>query len=492
MSRQTTLLVAAAVLVIGGAGVFLALRGGAADGTAEHAAHEAAPGAAPVNAVPRVGVALDARRQQLAGVRTARAERAMMAPEIRATGTVAVDETRQTEVNTKLEGWVRDLRADYTGRPVARGEVLFTLYSPELLATTSEFLLALRGHNRNASASPQVRELSSRLVEAARERLRRLDLTADDIGQVEQTGFAIDAVTIRSPAAGVIVEKRVVEGQHVMPGEMLFRLADLSTVWVEADVPERDMALVRAGQSGAVTIETYPGETFSGRVTYIHPFVDPATRTTKVRFQLAYPRGRLRPGMFATVALAGPASSAVSVPADAVLDSGAEQIVFVAQGGGYFDPRRVRPGRRSGDTVEIVDGLQEGEEVATGATFFIDSESQLRAAAQHYAAPPDALTIAFTPQPDPPRTGDNMFQVTVKDAAGRPVTDADVVVTFFMAAMPSMNMPAMKNDARLRHTRDGVYVGAGQVMMAGRWDVTVTVSRGGTPLGTRTFALMAR
>jgi Cu(I)/Ag(I) efflux system membrane fusion protein/cobalt-zinc-cadmium efflux system membrane fusion protein len=456
---------------------------------------------------PRVAVTLDARRQQLAGVRTTRASRAMVAPEIRAAGTVAVDETRQTEINTKIEGWVRNLRADYTGRPVGRGEVLFTLYSPELLATSSEFLLALRGHNRNANASPQVREFSNRLVEASRERLRRLDLTADEIGLIEQNGFAIDELPVRSPAAGVIVEKRVVEGQRVMAGETLFRLADLSTVWVEADVYERDMALVRVGQSAAVTFESYPDERFTGRITYIYPFVAAETRTAKVRLQLANGRGRLRPGMFATVQLTAPAASAVIVPTDAVLDSGAEQIVFVAQGGGFFDPRRVRTGRRTGDTIEVVDGLKEGEEVATGATFFIDSESQLRAAAQSYAAPREgapyadaasaaapreAVTIAFRPQPDPPRTGENTFEVTVGDAAGQPVPDADVTVTFFMAAMPSMNMPAMRNQTKLPPSGGGVYRGSGQLIMAGRWDVTVDVSRGGARLGSRTFTVMAK
>jgi len=396
---------------------------------------------------------------------------------------------------------VRNLRADYTGRAVGRGEVLFTLYSPELLATSSEFLLAVRGHNRNVNASPQVREFSNRLVEASRERLRRLDLTADEIGLIEQNGFAIDELPVRSPAAGVIVEKRVVEGQRVMAGEMLFRLADLSTVWVEADVYERDMALVRVGRSAAVTFESYPDERFSGRITYIHPFVAAETRTAKVRLQLANGRGRLRPGMFATVQLSAPAVSAVVVPADAVLDSGAEQIVFVAQGGGYFDPRRVRIGRTTGDTIEVVDGLKEGEEVATGATFFLDSESQLRAAAQNYQAPPAAsagtapretLAVTFRAQPDPPRTGENTFEVTVRDAAGQPVTDADVTVTFFMAAMPSMNMPAMRNQTKLPQSGGGVYRGSGQVIMAGRWDVTVDVSRGGQRLGSQSFPVVSR
>jgi hypothetical protein len=314
---------------------------------------------------------------------------------------------------------------------------------------------------------------------------------------------AIDTLPVRSPAAGVIVEKRVVEGQRVMAGEMLFRLADLSSVWVEADVYERDMGLVRVGQTATVTFDSYPGEPFTGRVVYIHPFVAAETRTAKVRFQLANARGRLRPGMFATVELNVPATAAVTVPADAVLDSGAEQVVFIAQGGGYFEPRRVKVGRRTADAIEILDGVAEGEEVASGATFFLDSESQLRAAAQNYqgAAPPastgssatrDGLDIMLRSQPDPPRSGDNMFEVTVRDAAGQPVSDADVTVTFFMAAMPSMNMPEMRNSVPLTHQGGGSYRGGGTVMMAGEWDVTVTASRAGQQIASETFDVVTR
>jgi RND family efflux transporter MFP subunit len=477
----------------------------------DHAAHGADAAAVERrDAVPRVEVSLDTRRQQLAGVRTARAMRAVLDPQIRATGTVVVDERRQTEITTRVEGWIRELRADFTGRAVQRGEVLFTLYSPELLAAQDEFLLAVRGHARTLAApSEDVREYSHRLMEAARERLLRLELTAADIAELEQRGRGLDTLPFRSPASGVIVDKRVVEGQRVMAGETLFRLADLSTVWVEAQVYERELALVRVGQAATVTVDSYPGERFAGRVSYIHPLLDPATRSVKVRVQLPNPRGRMKPGMFAAVELTMPAEAAIGVPADAVLDSGVEQIVFVAQGGGFFEPRRVRTGRQVDGTVEILGGLVEGEEVATGATFFLDSESQLRAAAQGYAAPPagapaapgpppqaaaarETLEIRLQSRPDPPRSGENALEVTARDAAGRPITDADVTVTFFMAAMPSMNMPAMQNEARLTHAGGGVYRGAGQVMMSGRWDVTVTVSRGGRRIGSRTFGVMAQ
>jgi hypothetical protein len=190
----------------------------------------------------------------------------------------------------------------------------------------------------------------------------------------------------------------------------------------------------------------------------------------------------------------------LTVPADALLDSGTQQIVFVALGDGYFEPRQVKVGRRFGNAIEITNGLKEGEQVATGATFFLDSESQLRAAVQSFepsqalaatsAAPAERVDITFSP--DPPKTGDNMLEVSVKDASGRPIADAEVSVTFFMPAMPTMNMPAMRNEAKLPPVGGGMYRGPGQVMMAGRWDITVTVTRGGARLGSKQFAVVTR
>jgi RND family efflux transporter MFP subunit len=452
--------------------------------------------------IARVPVTLDARRQQLIGVRTARAARVVTTPELRATGTVRPDETRQTEVNVKAEGWIRNLRADFTGRPVTRGETLFTLYSPELIATQEEYLLALRGRDQAITAQvPELRDYSARLVEAGRERLRRWDMADADIQELEQRAVAFETIPVRSPASGVIVEKMAVEGMQVTPGQTLFRIADLSVMWVEADVHERDLGAVRVGQTATITLDAYPQQRFTGRATYISPFLDEQARTMRVRFQTPNPRGLLKPGMYATVELTGTPVSALSVPADAVLDSGTEQVVFVALGDGYFEPRRVEAGRRGGGTIDIISGLMEGEEVATGATFFLDSESQLRAAVRGFEGAPEPaasapaaerLDITFRSQPDPPRAGDAMLEVTVKDAAGRPVTDASVTVTFFMAAMPSMNMPAMRNAATLQHAGGGVYRGPGQIVIAGRWDVTVTVTRAGRQIGSRDLSLVAR
>jgi RND family efflux transporter MFP subunit len=511
MTRRGLLLVvvigAVAVAAIAAVLAFEPLRS-AWRGTADTAAPAPSPAGAARSDVPARGeVTIDPRRQQLIGVRTAPVRRTPIGRDVRAAGIVRFDETRQAEITTKVDGWVRDLRADYTGRTITRGESLFTLYSPALLAAQNEYLLALRGHTQTAGSElPGVRDYSERLHRAARERLLRWDLAEADLRALEQRGQATETVPFRSPVTGTIVEKMAVEGMHVTAGQTLFRVADLSVVWVEADVPENDLSLVRIGQSATVTLGAYPDDPLMGRATYVYPTVDERTRTAKVRFQFANRAGRLKPGMFATVQMTGRAATGLTVPADAVLDAGADQLVFIALGDGRFDPRAVKVGRRTGAEIEIVSGVQEGEQVATGAAFFLDSESQLRAAIQSYQAPsgeaaPSAaapaaaaerLDISFRSQPDPPRGGENTFEVTVRDAKGQPVGDADVSVTFFMPAMPTMSMPAMRSQAKLPPAGGGEYRGSGQVLMAGRWDVTVDVSRGGQRLGSRQFAVVAR
>jgi Cu(I)/Ag(I) efflux system membrane fusion protein/cobalt-zinc-cadmium efflux system membrane fusion protein len=498
MTKLRAFIVALVILTAAGGGVWWFSRD---HSTASPAPLSEPPPAADANA--RGDVAIDTRRQQLMGVTTETVTKAPLAPEVRASGVVLFDETRQIEVNTRVGGWIRDLSADYTGKPVKAGDVLFTLYSPELLATENEYLLARRGHGQAGQAEVEsVRQYSDRLLQAARDRLLVWDLSPADIEALEQREQATGVITVRSAASGVIVEKAAVKGMRVQPGQMLFRIADLSTVWVEAAVYERDLALVRVGSPAAVTLDAYPGQTFAARAAYVYPSLNEETRTAKVRFQLSNPGSRFKPGMFANVVVRGPVTTPLSVPSNAVIDSGTEQTVFIAQGNGYFTPRTVRVGRRVGDRVEIVDGLKEGEQVAASATFLLDSESQLRGGLQNYQAPTDAsatasapaaaLDITFRPVSDPPKTGENTFEVALKDPSGQPVTDAEVSVRLFMPAMPTMNMPAMQNETTLVHTTGGVYRGPGQVLMGGRWDVTVTARKGTQELGRKQFALVAR
>ena len=451
---------------------------------------------------PRGEVVIDSRRQQLIGVRIVPVTRSQFSPEVRAVGVVRFDETRQAEVTTKVDGWIRDLRANYTGRTITRGEELFALYSPALAAAQNEYLLAHRGHMSAANAEiASVRDHAERLVEAARERLRRWDLSDADIRALEERGRAADTVPFRSPVSGTIVEKLAVEGMRVMAGQTLFKVADLSVVWVEAEVPAADVSLAKVGQPAQMTIQGLAEQPIVGRTIYVYPTVEEMTRTTKVRVQLANRTGRFKPGMFAEVLLRGPALNALTVPSDAVLEAGNDQLVFVALGEGRFDPRPVKVGRRTRDGVEITAGLKEGEQVATGAAFFLDSESQLRAAVQTYQAAPDqtktaapvqGIDIAFHVEPDPPRLGENMFEVAVRQSSGQLISDADVSITFFMPAMPTMNMPAIRNQIKVRPAGGGVYRGTGQVLMAGRWEVSVEVTRAGQHLGSKQFAVVAR
>lgn len=453
-------------------------------------------------ATPRSDVTIDSRRQQLIGVRTVAAVRSALAPTIRTVGAVRSAETRLADVNVKLDGWIRDLYVDYTGQAITKGQPLFTLYSPDLLATENEYLLALKTRDQlQQSQIADAKERADQLVAAARQRLVLWDLPEEELRALESKRQPQNAVTFRSPVSGVVMEKTALQGMHVTAGQMLYKIADLSVVWVEADVYEGELPLVKIGDRATVLLDAYPGERFTGRVIYIYPYVEEKTRTNKVRYEFVNRGGRLKPGMFANVELTAASGMAIVVPTNAVLDSGAEQIVFVGKGDGYFEPRKVKVGRRLGDQIQVLEGVKDGELVATGATFFLDSESQLRAALQGYETPAGTATgspatsqvdIAFRTVPDPPKTGDNQMEAVVKDASGKPIDDADVSVQFFMPAMPTMNMPAMRSEAKLSPAGNGTYRGAGQVMMAGRWDATVTVTRGGQRLGTKQLPVVAR
>ena len=501
--------VATVVLLAAGAGVYVvrtrqAPSAPSASPTAQGATPNMpaeSPGATAVASTPRGDVTIDPRRQQLIGVKTVAVVRQSVDQNVRATGAVRYDETKQADVNVKIEGWIRDLYVDYTGQPIQRGQPLFTLYSPDLLNTQNEYLLALKTRDQmQQSTIADARERADALVAAARQRLVAWDLPVEDLQKLDETGRASDAVVFRAPASGFVVEKMAVKGLHVMPGQTLYKVSDISVVWVEADVYESELAAVKVGDAATVTVDAYPGESFTGRVIYIYPYLDDKTRTNKVRVQLTNRGGRLKPGMYANVELKSRGRSGLVVPTNAVLDSGTEQVVFIAQGDGRFQPQKVRIGRRVGDSTEILDGLKEGQQVATGATFFLDSESQLRASLQGYeataapagAAAPAGTQITFRTVPEPAKTGDNQLEATVKDAAGKPIDDAEVTVQFFMPAMPTMNMPAMKSEAKLTPAGSGVYRGSGQVMMAGRWDATVTVVRGGQRLGTKQLPVVAR
>ena len=302
--------------------------------------------------------------------------------EVRLVGRVVPAETANRTISTRVDGFVERLYADYTGREVHRSEPLLDLYSPMLVAAQQELLLALRLKNAlGADATPDAARNADSLVAAARRRLAFWDISDDQIAELERSGAVRRTLTLRAPATGTVLEKDVVQGQSVMAGATLFRIADLSMVWLEADVFEEDLGVVRVGQSAGVSFDAYPGDTVRARVSYVYPTVDPEARTGRVRLELANAGNRVRPGSFGTVRIrAALGRRAIVVPRQAALVTGDRQIVFVVDSTGRFVPRVVTLGLETDSLVEVRDGLRSGERVVASGAFLLDAESNLEAA----------------------------------------------------------------------------------------------------------------
>ena len=350
---------------------------------AEEAATPAA-GGAPEGLVT---VKIDPERQQLIGLRTVEVAEGEIGTSLRTTGRVAVDETRVHHLNVKFSGFVEHVHADFIGRQVRRGEPLFSIYSPELLAAQEELLLALK-MQKALAGTRGASDDGDELVAASRRKLELWDVPAEDVARIERTGQAERTISIRSPASGVVVKKDVVPGMKVSAGEMPYEIIDLSSIWVLADVYEGELLRVKVGAPATLTLKAVPGKEFQGRVTFIDPFLDSKTRTAKVRIVFANPSLELKPEMFGEVQLRSRPRRALRVPSDAVIDSGTRSVVFVALGDGKFQPRLVRLGASDGDQVELLEGLTAGETVVTRANFLVDSESRLKASLQALGGDP--------------------------------------------------------------------------------------------------------
>jgi len=288
-------------------------------------------------------------------------------------------------VAPKFEGWIERLHVNATGQPVGRGQALAEVYSPELVSVQKEYALAAQGEQSLREAGGEAQAGMKRLADSSLARLRNWDISEEQIARLRDSGEARRTLTLRAPAAGVVMEKKAVAGMRFMPGEALYQIADLSTVWAVADVFEQDIGQVRAGQKATLRVDAYPGRTFEGTVSYVYPTLRAETRTVPVRVELANPGGLLKPAMFATLELASSAGAKVlAVPTSAVIDSGVRRVVLVQAGGdakaGRFEPREVKLGKRAGDYVEVVDGVKEGEAVVVAANFLLDAESNLKAA----------------------------------------------------------------------------------------------------------------
>ena len=323
---------------------------------------------------------VDPRIQQLIGVTKATVEIKPLEKDIRTVGLIDVDERRVAHVQTKFEGWIEKLFVDFVGKSVKRGDPLMSIYSPELLSSQEEYVLALRYKERFAKSSfEEVSGGGEAMVDSARRRLKLFGVSQRDIRRLERGGKPRRALTIYSPLTGVVLEKKALLGTHVTPAMELFTIADLSSVWVIADIYEADLPLVKIGQEAALILPYYPEKALHGKVSFIYPILEPKTRTVKVRFDFPNPSGQLKPDMFVTVKIKVDFGERLAVPADAVLDTGERQIAYVDLGEGHFEPREVKLGPKVGNHYIVLSGLKAGDVVVTGANFLIDSESKLKA-----------------------------------------------------------------------------------------------------------------
>ena len=319
--------------------------------------------------------AADARR---IGVTFAVASFGGISREIRVVGQITFDETRVKAVSPKIDGWVEQLYVNFTGQEVAAGTPLLAIYSPMLVTAQEELLLAKQLQSDVSLGADDARAQAARLAASARSKLAFWDFSAADIARIEKAGHASRTLLVRSPVSGFVVEKNVLQGERVMAGTAIYKIADLSSVWMDGEVYEQDLPLIRLGQRAEAELQAIPGATFVGSVAYIYPTLNPDTRTVRVRVQLSNQNHRLKPGMFATLRLFATAGQSVlNVPRSAVLSTGERHLVFVKRADGMLEPRPVEIGGASSDRIEILRGLAGGDTVVTSATFLVDAESNL-------------------------------------------------------------------------------------------------------------------
>jgi Cu(I)/Ag(I) efflux system membrane fusion protein len=326
-------------------------------------------------------VQITPEKQQLIGVKIGTVEMKPLEKVIRTVGRVDYDEKSLVTISPKIGGWIEDLHVDFTGRHVRQGEPLLTIYSPELVSTQEEYLLALQARKDLVkSPFPEVAASGNSLAESAKRRLKLWDISDDQIKTLEESGQAKKTLTLYSPFSGFVLEKSAYKGMNVMPGMALYKLADLSFVWVLADIYEYELPFIRLGQEASIQISYIPGEIFRGKAIYIYPSLNPETRTAKVRFEIPNSHERLKPEMYANVEIKVRLGQKLAVPEGAIIDTGLRQMAIVDKGSGYFEPREVKVGAKVDNYYEVIKGLKAGERVVTSANFLIDSESKLKEA----------------------------------------------------------------------------------------------------------------
>ena len=436
-------------------------------------------------------------------MKTGKVERKLVADEIRTTGSVAVDERRLAYVQVRFSGYIQKVLADATYQYVRKGQPLFTIYSPDLVATEREYLVAKQNQQQVALSTVQgVAFSAASLLDAAAERLKQWGVSQEEIARLDSTGQVQQELEVDSPVSGYITERNALPSVAVQPEMRLYTIADLSTVWVQAQVFQNDLEHIKIGAPATLTVNTYAGRTFTGRVDFIYPQVDMETRTAKVRVVFSNSGLQLKPGMFVNVSLKVPMGNQLVIPATGVLQSGTREIAFVERSDGYIEPREVQLGSRVGDDFIVLNGLKAGEQIVTSANFLIDSESQLQAALGSFVPPPPGAgaasasngpqgSVELSSDPTTARKGNNIFRVKVTDANGAPISGAEVSVTFFMPAMPAMGMAAMRTPFTLSDKGNGLYEGSGQLESGGTWQVTILAKKNGQLIATKQLSVNA-
>ena len=442
-------------------------------------------------------------KQQLIGMRSVPAEMGTLTKDIRIVGKVSYDETRVTHIHSKVSGYIEEVFADSVGKPVRAGDPLFTIYSPDLVATEQDFLLALKSRELlRTSTVASAAQGSENLIAAARERLRLWDVTDEEIHRLETEGKMKRAIAVYSPVTGVVMERAAYHhGTFVDPSKDLFTIVDLSRVWVLGEAYETDLPFIRTGQAAEIELPySGGGKKIPGRVDFIYPFLDPKTRTAQVRMEFANSNLSLKPEMFTNITMSVSIGRQVLVPQDALMDTGSEQYVFIDKGDGYVQPRKVKVSAEAGEKVGIEQGLKAGERVVTGANFVVDSESRLKGAFAGMGTPSQApagagagtkQTISVEVlDPKTAKTGRNAIRLLLKDASGKPIIGAQVDVGLFMPQMGSM--PPMRSKATLAESGNGIYTGQIEFQMAWTWQTTVTVRKNGNVIGVAQTNITAR
>jgi len=455
---------------------------------------------------PLSPIQLTPQRMQSIGIVLGKVESKPVNTELRFYGNVQVDERRQAYVQTRFAGWIRKVYADASGNFIGKGQPLFTVYSPDLVSTEHEYLLAKK--NSESLRQSKVSEVASgaaSLFSAAKERLLQWEVSPAEIEKLDQGGKAISDLTISSPVSGYITQKNALPNMYVQPETMLYTITDLSDVWVLAQVFQSDAGKIKPGDPAEVTVDAYPGRVFNGRVDYILPQLDMNTRTLPVRLVIANPGLKLRPGMYVNVRAKLPMGRLLVVPASAAFHSGTKNLLFVYKGEGSIEPREVELGPQIGDELVVTKGIKAQEQIVTSANVLIDSEAQLQAAAGAFVPPPPGAgqaaamnapaqqqaNVELTTDPDPPHKGSNTVRVKMTGQDGKPIAGANVTVTFFMAAMPAMGMASMKTVVNASDKSGGMYEGKGDLGSGGTWQVTIRAQQNGQTIANKQLTLNA-